>query len=448
MVLNPVQIQPIDFLEGTLIASPSKSYSHRAFAMALMANSRSMLINPLVEGDVAVTIDFCRKLGAKIQQIQSDRFPAPNIVLEIIPPQNRQAPNEAINGKNSGTSIRILTALSAVFPGITRIYGTFFDRKRPLTPLLDALSQIGMKYQNLDDPLGVELNPLNIRAGEMTIPGDISSQFITGLMTLAPHLPQSPTHKETIIRLSTPAKSFPYLQISEEVLRDFGVKIQSNFSDSLVGSYTIPAGQSYPGRDYIVPCDFSSAAFILVAAALNPFPKTVTLQNLDMSNPQGDKQIISILQKAGANLTIDPSNREIQITGASFLSGQSIDMGQIPDLFPILCVLGVYSENVTRLYNARHVRIKETDRIMVMVRELRKMGAIIQEKEDEVIIEGPQQLHGTEIVHDEDHRIAMALSIAALFARSPSTINNPDVVHDSYPNFFSDLKKLGVRFQE
>lgn len=441
-----MKILPIDFLEGEVLASPSKSYSHRAFALALMATSPSKIINPLIEGVGEVMIDFCRHLGATFESINDPSYPPSYRIFKITPPTNRKAPTKKIDGKNSGTSIRILTALAPLFSGDIQILGTFFDRKRPLGELLDALSQIGVTSEETENPNGVIIHSVHPDAGIMNIRGDISSQYITGLLLLAPHLKGTSKYQETIINITTPAKSFPYLQITQKMFNEFGIQMRAEFDENLLGRYIVPANQSYPGRTYMVPGDFSSAAFILVAAALNPFPKTVTIRNLDLTDPQGDKAIITILQKAGAKIKINEVDHVVEVTGGEFLYGQPIDCGQIPDLFPILCVLGVYSNEITRIYNAKHVRIKETDRVALMVRELKKMGAKIDEFEDGVQIVGPQSLIGSTIEHQEDHRIAMSLTVATMYARSPSIISHPDVVKDSYPEFFEDLRKLGAKF--
>jgi 3-phosphoshikimate 1-carboxyvinyltransferase len=442
-----MKIFPIDFLEGELLASPSKSYSHRAFALALMATSPSKIINPLIEGVGEVMIEFCRHLGANFESIEDPAYPSTYKIYRITPPKVRKAPTEKIDGKNSGTSIRILTALAPLFSGDIQIFGTFFDRKRPLGELLDALAQIGVKSEEVENPKGVLIHSIHPDAGIINIRGDISSQYITGLLMLAPHLKATAHCHESIINITTPAKSFPYLQITQKMFEEFGIQMKAEFDDQLLGRYIIPANQSFPGKEYIVPGDFSSAAFILVAAALNPFPKKVIIQNLDLQDPQGDKAIISILQKAGAKIQIDETQRLVEVTGGEYLYGQQIDCGQIPDLFPILCVLGIYSNETTRIYNAKHVRIKETDRVMLMVRELRKMGAKIDEFDDGVLIVGPQSLIGTTIDHQEDHRIAMSLTIATMYSRSPSILPHHEVVKDSYPNFFEDLRKIGAKFE-
>ena len=439
-----MHIVPVSSFGGEISSSPSKSFSHRAFALALLATSPSFIINPLTEGDLAVTINFCRMFGAQIIEEPNIEGKEQCRQYQVIPPTELETQSEPFNGKNSGTSIRILTALSALCQGDTQIYGMFFDRKRPLQPLLDALAQIGVESETIEDPLGVSIHPVDSHAGPIEIPGDISSQFITGLMILSPHLRGS----ETTIMITTPAKSFPYLQITEDILRSFNIQFTGNFTEDLIGSYIIPGNQTFSGITYEVPGDFSSAAFILVAAAINPNEEIITIKNLDMASPQGDKMIVEILKNMGAKLEVDSENKSIKVTGGASLQGISIDCSQIPDLFPILCVLGLYASGETYIYNAGHVRLKETDRLMVMTRELGKMGGLLDEAPDSITILGPQLLHGSEIIHDRDHRIAMALTIATLFSDSESTIDSPDVVVDSYPGFWDDLKQLGIHLIE
>jgi len=443
-----MKVFPTTNFIGTVGSSPSKSYSHRAFALAILANSPSTIINPLTEGDLAVTIEFCRLFGAQISEESMHNHDLQNPgefkKYKVIPPKRLQAPAESYNGKNSGTSIRLMTSLAALCTEKTQIYGTFFDRKRPMQPLLDALSQIGVESTNTENPKGIIITPKATHAGLIKIPGDISSQFITGLMCLAPRL----SGKETEIRITTPAKSYPYLQITEEIFRDFQIKFKSQFNSDLLGSYFIPGDQTYSGRNYEVPGDFSSAAFIFVGAALNPKPQKVTMTNIDMNNPQGDKEIINILKRMGAHIDINSQARSVTIEGGHPLTGIRIDCSQIPDLFPILCVLGCLSGGETTIFNAAHVRLKETDRIKVMVRELEKMGAKVHEQPDGIILPGNQKLHGSKIQHDQDHRIAMCLSIATLYADSPSMLERSEVVADSYPGFWEDLKHLGVNLEE
>jgi len=156
--------------------------------------------------------------------------------------------------------------------------------------------------------------------------------------------------------------------------------------------------------------------------------------------------LIEILQKVNADIKIDELSQNLIINGGKFLDGVKFDCKDYPDLFPILCVIGLFSNGNTILYNLEHVKTKESNRVAIMIRELQKMGAIIESIEENkaIMIKGPQQIKGIKIIHENDHRIAMALTVAALFARSESTIVKPEIVNDSYPNFFKDLKLLGA----
>ena len=452
-----MKIQPVINLEGKITCSPSKSYSHRAFFISLMADTPSYIINPLISGDLEVTLNFCRSLGAKIEEIKRSDFQAEKFnseisdtdsIYEIIPPQNLKKPIGSLDGENSGTSIRMMTALTPLIPSQITILGRFFKLKRPLKPLLEALSSLKISWEYLDNNFGVKINPGNSNATEFKIRGDISSQFITSLLLLTPKLKStaSNSNSNSIISITTPTVSTPYLKLTEEIMKKFGISFQVDLNSENLMQYTIPANQNYHGKTIKIPGDYSSAAFIIAAAALNPFPNEVIITNLDPSSKQGDKALIEILQKMKADINVDENSQCVVVKGGKYLDGIKIDCKDIPDLFPILCVIGLFSNNNTILYNLKHVRTKESDRVAIMMRELQKMGAKVDMTEDDsaIMIEGPQQIRGIDINHENDHRIAMALTIAALFARSESSILKPEIVNDSYPNFFKDLQFLGV----
>ena len=453
-----MKIQPLINFEGKITCSPSKSYSHRSFFFALMAESPSYIINPLISGDLEVTLNFCKSLGAKIEEYEESeksdfkvgKFPSDisdtDAIYKIIPPLNLKKPIGNLDGKNSGTSIRMMTTLTPLIPGQITILGRFFKLKRPLKPLLEALSALETSWEYLDSDTGIKINPRNSNATEFKIRGDISSQFITGLLLLAPKLKSAPSNPNSIINLTTPIVSKPYLKLTEEIMKKFGISFQVDSNSENFMRYTIPANQNYQGKIIKIPGDYSSAAFIIAAAALNPFPSEVVISNLDPKSKQGDKVLIKILQKMNADIKVEEHSQSVIIKGGKILDGVKIDCKDIPDLFPILCVIGLFSNNNTILYNLNHVRTKESDRVSIMIRELQKMGGIIELIEDnnEIVIEGPQQIHGINIIHEDDHRIAMALTIAALYARSESTIVKTEIVKDSYPDFFKDLKLLGV----
>ena len=369
-----------------------------------------------------------------------------DMIYKIIPPLSLKSPVGILDGKNSGTSIRMITALTPLISNEISITGKFFKLKRPLNPLLEALSALKTSWGFLDNNLGIKIKPRNSNATEFKIQGDISSQFITSLLLLAPKLKSAPLNPNSIIKLTTHTVSAPYLKITEDIMTKFGISYKVDLNSENLRRYTIPADQKYQGKTIKIPGDYSSAAFIIAADALNPFPNEVIITNLDPNSMQGDKALIKILQKMNANIKVDELSQSVVIKGGKFLDGAKIDCKDIPDLFPILCVIGLFSNNNTILYNLKHVRTKESDRVAIMIRELQKMGAILNLTEDDsaIMIEGPQQIRGIEINHENDHRIAMALTVAALYARSESSILKHEIVYDSYPNFFKDLKSLGV----
>jgi len=283
-----MKIQPLINFEGQIACPPSKSYSHRAFFFALMADSPSYIINPLISGDLEVTINFCESLGAKIVESEKsnfkvDKFPSDisdiDSIYEIIPPQNLKSPIGNLDGKNSGTSIRIITALTAIIPDQITILGRFFKLKRPLKPLLEALSALETSWEYLESNLGVKINPRYSNATEFKIRGDISSQFITSLLLLAPNLKSTHSNPNTIINLTTPAVSTPYLKLTEEIMTKFGISFNVDLNSEKFMRFTIPADQKYKGKIVKIPGDYSSAAFIIATAALNPFPSEVVISN-------------------------------------------------------------------------------------------------------------------------------------------------------------------------
>ncbi len=431
-----------------IVASPSKSYSHRVFIISMLAEGKTIAHNILDQGDVFQTIKFCRLMGAAVNKID-----ARTKTYEIIGPKLLHPPNEPIDCSNSGTSIRIIAALSALFDAPISIYGEFFRRGRPMDPLLDALQQIGIKHEKFEfgDSPCIKIIPGPITLQTIKIPGNISSQFITGLLIMAPLLQPQGNIRELTIEITTELKSASYLDITLEVMKQFKVTaMKLEDPKTHLVSFKVPLGQRYVANEFSVPGDFSSAAFPIAFAALkanfcpmNGVNQPVIIKNLDINNPQPDKAIISLLQQMGARIKIEPN--EILIYPNAKLHGITIDQSQTPDLFPILATVSIFCEGTTRVIHAEHVRIKETDRIKVMVRELTRMGAKIKENPDGIEVIGPQTIKGIKVNHDEDHRIAMSLIVASAFAyqgSDKSTISHPAVVADSYPDFISDFLSI------
>jgi 3-phosphoshikimate 1-carboxyvinyltransferase len=434
MKINPMTSS----LNGEITAPGSKSYSHRAFIAASLAEGISIIKNPLSSGDVTYTLKILESLGIKILRKSENTF---------IIKRSKEAYKKfkkPLDCGNSGTTIRIFSALSLIIDGGLILKGEFLRLKRPIIPLLNSLRQLGAEFKLTNKKL--KIKRVKEICDKIKIQGDLSSQFITALLILSPLLKCK--NKDTIeIELTSPLVSIPFVQITLDVLEVFGINVQANFES---GKFFITTEQGYRSQSYDIPGDFSSMANIFAAIVLSKKSSSVIINNLILESKQGDKRIIEILEKMGANMEINRNNNQIIIKGGStnsLLKGIEIDCTEIPDLFPILSVIGAFAEGKTILYNASNLRLKESDRIANMARELRKMGVKVIEEDDKLTIFHCDKLNGILINHSNDHRIAMACSIAALYAESSSAMQRIEIVNDSYPTFFKDLKNLGVQIE-
>lgn len=436
-----LEIFPIKTLSGKVKVPPSKSYSHRAFFIAGLAEAISVINNPLTVGDVEVTINALKSLGVKILKEKENKF------LVNFQKSKFIAPEVPIDCKNSGTTFRILCALGLLLENGIRLTGEFLKRKRPIQPLLEAIKQLGAVIEVNEDEISIK--PVNVIPKRIKLPGDVSSQFITALLLITPLL-KCKGSDATIIELTTPLTSHPYIYLTLDMLDRAGITIKQEISKSLMGNLIIPCSQNYRGQVYDIPGDFSSAAYIFGAATLAENDLNVIISNLDFDSPQGDREIISYLREMGANILINPHEKMVKIKkgiNKSPLEDFSIDCRETPDLFPILAVMGCFTNKVMKLTNIKNIRSKESDRVSGIARELKKMGANLEEHEDQLIIKENTKLNGADLNHGDDHRIAMALIVAAMFAESNSYITNVEIIEDSYPTFIEDLQKLGAHFK-
>jgi len=436
-----LRIAPTKKLIGTINAPPSKSYSHRVFIVSSLTKGVSIIKNPLISGDVGVTIKILEALGHKVSKASNHSF----IVKSNY--GNYKPVKKLLDCQNSGTSIRIFTALAMLIDGGLSFTGEFIKRRRPIIPLLKALESIGCNYRLTEKDLVVKRK--GKKCDIINIPGDISSQFISALLMMCPLL-DCKKRDSMIVKITSPITSYPYIKITLDVLRSFGIKIQERLNDEKVGSYLISCKQNYRAQTYEIPGDFSSISFILAATILTPEESQVIIKNLNFEKPQGDQGIIKILQKMGANIKIMKENNSLIVNGninQNPLTGINIDIRDTPDLFPILSIIGAFAKGKTEIYNALNLRNKESDRISIIAKELSKMGVKVIEEKDKIIIYHCKELRGASFNHENDHRIAMALTIASLFAQSPSQIDDIEIVEDSYPNFVEHIKKLGANVE-
>ncbi|TES84094.1 MAG: 3-phosphoshikimate 1-carboxyvinyltransferase [Hadesarchaea archaeon] len=416
-------------LAGEVKAPPSKSYTHRAFMVALLARGESKVINPLVSFDTEVTIEAARTLGAEVSQ-EGDVWRVLGTAGELKPRA------DTIDARNSGTTIRLMSAIAALSPKLVRLTGDESVCARPMGPLIEALAKLGTKArcEGLRGRPPVVVGG-GLRGGEVEITGAISSQFISALLLVSPY-----AKEDVKITVTEELRSKPYVEITLELLDGAGARIKR--SRDLM-EFKIPGGQVFKAIDFKVPGDFSSASFMLAAAALAG--GTVRVSNLDVQSAQGDKRIIELLREFGADVRV--KGKAVEVSGGGELSGIEADCGNNPDLVPALAVLGSVAEGRTRLLNIPHLRLKETDRIHALASELRKLGAEVEERPDELRIRGVKRLKGAKLTSYGDHRMAMALAVASLVAWGETIIDGAESISVSYPSFVEDIRKLGGKVE-
>jgi 3-phosphoshikimate 1-carboxyvinyltransferase len=412
-------------LEGDVIAPPSKSYTHRAFAAGLLANGESKIANPLLSLDTQATIDAVNILGAQVIH-QNNSWHVSGTMGKLRPSSN------LIDVKNSGTTLRLMTAIASLSSKSIGLSGDESIRARPIGPLIDALVKLGARAR-CEGPHGRPPVVVGggLKGGSIEINGSISSQFISALLLACPYA------KEDVELHVTELRSRPYTEMTLEVLDIAGADVKHS-SDLM--EFTIPGGQMFRPLEFDVPGDFSSAAFMLGAGALAGI--NVKVKNLDMSGVQGDKRIVNLLLEFGAEVKV--KGKDV-VVSSSDLTGIEADCGDNPDLVPVLAVLGTVAEGTTKLVNIPHLRHKETDRLRALATELRKLGARVEELPDELRIRGVKQLKGTRLNSYGDHRMAMALAVAGLVARGETIVDGAESIPVSYPNFVNDIKKLGAK---
>lgn len=425
--MTDVLVKKTETLRGEVFAPASKSYTQRMLIAASLSSGTSKIFDPLISDDTDATLRAIQALGAKVN-ISKDCW--------SVTGTNSLKSNETpIDCGESGATLRFMIPVTALAAGASSLLFSGSLRKRPIEPLLQSLKEIGVGTSTgkINDKSLVKVEGGGIKGGRTSIRGDVSSQFISGLMFACPRAQQ-----DTEIDVTTPLESKSYVEMTRKILTQHGIQI---FLSDDSRQIRIPSNQTYRTCNHSVPGDFSSAAFLLSAAAITH--SNVTVANLDYSDVQGDKIIVSILKQMGVQIKVDTDKIEMEGTGY-LLKATDIDAKDAPDLVPVCAVLACYAKGISRIHNAQRLRLKESDRLRSVYLELTKMGADITADEDSLLVKGPRKLQGAEVDPHNDHRIAMACAVAAIGAEGETVIHNADCVRKSYPNFFIDLKRLGV----
>jgi len=415
---------------GQVQAPPSKSYTHRAILAAGYAEGATVR-DPLESADTEATMGAVEAYGGSVERGVD--------ALEVTGFDGRPAvPSDIVNCENSGTTMRLVTATAALADGITVLTGDDSLRSRPQGPLLDAIGQLDGRAEstraNGQAPLVVK-GPVD--GGTVSIPGDVSSQYITALLMAG-----AITEAGIAIDLETELKSAPYVDITIEVLDAFGVDVEST-----AAGFDVAGGQTYDpaGGEYAVPGDFSSMSYLLATGALAA-PDGLTVTGARPS-AQGDSAIVDILERMGADISWDRDAGEITVSRSS-LSGVEVSVADTPDLLPTISVLGAVADGDTRIVDCEHVRYKETDRVAAMAEELTAMGASVTEEQEALTIHGDDtDLSGAVVDGRADHRIVMSLAVAGLVADGETIVQGGEHVDVSFPNFFDVIESIGASVQ-
>ncbi|WP_400232663.1 3-phosphoshikimate 1-carboxyvinyltransferase [Methanomethylophilus alvi] len=404
--------------EGKVSPPPSKSHTHRAIIMSALSEGRCEVSSPLISFDTRATMDAVRAMGAVVTEREG------SVTVEC---ESIHAPDRTIDVMNSGTTMRLMTGISSLFSEKVVLTGDSSIQKRPMGPLLDSLSAAGVECSSNGGKPPVEVRG-PITGSELVIDGGVSSQFVSSLIMSSPL-----TGRPTDVRITGHLVSKPYIDITTSMMGKFGVEVTEE------GNVFHAEPQHYRPPDYRVPADFSSSAFPLVAGGI---AGRVTARGMDMSDPQGDRKIIDVLKEAGCDVEV--SGDEVTCSNTGRLEGAEIDMGDIPDLFPVVAVLLSTAKGRSRLYGAPHLRFKESDRIALTENMLRTLGADIRGTEDGCVIEGVERLHGGRIEHNGDHRMMMAAAVASLVSDGPVSMENDACWNVSYPGFPEQMRSIGM----
>lgn len=408
---------------GTVHIPPSKSMSHRAILCASLAQGTSVISNVAFSQDILTTIEGMRALGADIE-IEDDR-------VKITGIKNfNELKQKEIFCCESGSTLRFFIPLFSLCNTPITFTGQGRLMQRPQKVYEELFHQQGLRFDQDDNGIHIDHS---LQAGEFQLAGDVSSQFISGLLFALPLLSQDST-----IHITPPFESRSYVDLTLQMMELYGVK--AYFKDDV--TICVKGNQHYQKHDYMIEGDYSQLAFFAVYAAIH---NDLRITGVHHDSKQGDKQIIDILKNFGAHIeSIDHG----YLIHKSPLQGKAINLENCPDLGPILTVLGMYSLGNTYIYHAGRLRIKESDRIEAMEQELRKFHVDIHSTEDEIFITGGKHYTCSQLLHGHnDHRIVMALSIALACSKGIGEIEDAQAINKSYPAFFDDLKRIGGKVE-
>ena len=409
-------------VSGEIECPPNKSYTHRAIFIASLAMDKSIIKNVLRSEDTNATIDACENFGVHIDDVGND--------ITVTSANELKIKSDIIDAANSGTTIRIAASIASLADHKITLTGDSSLKKRPMQPLLDALESLGAKCSSDNGSPPISVAGI-IKGGEVKISGNVSSQFISALMITAPKLENGLT-----LNIQGKLVSKPYVDATIEMMKKFGVEVKT---ETPYKKYVIPE-QNYKATTLTIPSDFSSLALLLSASVL--LGEDLTIQISTGTMPQADEAIIDILEIMGVVITLDKNT--ITVKSPEKLDGGKFDLSNSPDLIPAIAILALKASKPIEIFNVEHARYKETDRIAILARELAKLGIKVKEKKDGLVLNNSKSLTSADLNSENDHRLFMAFCIAGMYIGN-CTISDPESVEISYPNFISEMKRIGCK---
>lgn len=414
-------------LNGTVPAPVSKSDLHRLMIACALSRGKSQIHRYTLSQDIHATANVIGALGASVH------FENDCTIVDGLFPSSESAQSEILCDCNeSGSTLRFLLPICAalgrraVFTGHGRL------SQRPMEPLCSQLAAHGISLQLPDngDSLPLHISG-KLRGGDFFFSGDVSSQYITGLLFALPLL-----EEDSRILLTSPLQSKGYVEMTLHLLEQFGIRILP-----LENGWQVFGRQSYcPPKQLNAQGDWSNAAFWLCAGAISKTSGSIRVTGIAADSLQGDREVCQILQRMGAKMNICSDSVEVF---PSQLHGTTIDAAQIPDIIPILSVAAAAATGQTTIVNAGRLRIKESDRLHAICHNLTRLGAQVTEGADSLVVCGTGKLTGATVDSFNDHRISMSMAVASLLCEQPVTILDPMCVNKSYPNFFEQFERLG-----
>ena len=422
-----LRLDPIRRISGSITLPGSKSLSNRVLLLAMLSEGETFIENLLDSDDVRRMIDALAKLKISYEENRPDKK------IRVKGERGRIPVDKAeLFLGNAGTAIRPLTAALTLGHGRFVLDGIERMRERPIQDLLDGLNQLGAQVRSINNTgcPPVEIIANGLPGGITELSGAISSQYLSAILLTSPYA-QTPVE----IRIKDHLVSIPYVEMTIRLMNRFGVNV--GVSEDFKG-FHINAPQSYksPGT-YFVEGDASSASYFLAGAAITG--GTITVIGCGTDSHQGDARFAEIMEMMGAEVKWEPN--QITVRGSGHLKGINVDMNEMPDAAMTLAVAALFAKGTTAIRNIYNWRLKESERLQAVSSELKKLGATIEEGEDYIIIEPPEQLLPAEIATYDDHRMAMAFSLAAC-GGVPIAILDPSCVSKTFPDYFDQLSKL------